>query len=385
MSPKREPTKDPEIVRYPSGVYYYRGTPPGEKIRVEESLGTKIFKDAKANKRKLLREIEDLGLAAAKNKFEPAALKYLIDRMKDVKRGDIRQSTYEETETMIKTHLIPFFSSYSLAEIDNPLFHKYMKKKGRLNFANHRKILSRFLRWARDEKLIKFAPELTIPKQYKKESRQRAVLTVDELESILSNADGDLFLYIAMYLFMGMRRGEIIKLEWSRVDLKNAVITLEGQHTKTNKGREVPINSVVLDLLKARFKNAENKKWVFPAPRQQTKDPHLSVSGFRKKWAKLMVDAEIERHLTPHDLRATWEKYTHSDTSFTDTQREKMAGASIDVQKRIYVSMKADDYRGLAEAVKFKGMDKILRKKSEKNGGNRGGNDARKRTKKALS
>jgi hypothetical protein len=63
-----------------------------------------------------------------------------------------------------------------------------------------------------------------------------------------------------------------------------------------------------------------------------------------------------------HDLRATHQYYTHKRIDFTDTQREKFSGSSIDVQKRHYVSFEADDLRGLETVVQFAGLDGLLSK-----------------------
>jgi hypothetical protein len=74
-----------------------------------------------------------------------------------------------------------------------------------------------------------------------------------------------------------------------------------------------------------------------------------------------LVDAGLE----PHDLRATYEHYANKRTDFTDTQREKMAGASIQTQRRIYLhGFQAEDLRGLENVVQFDGLESIM---SEKN------------------
>ena len=40
----------------------------------------------------------------------------------------------------------------------------------------------------------------------------------------------------------GMRRGEILRLSWDKVDLKEGFIRLKPEDTKTNEGRHVPLH-----------------------------------------------------------------------------------------------------------------------------------------------
>ena len=48
--------------------------------------------------------------------------------------------------------------------------------------------------------------------------------------------------FIVLALHTGCRSQELLGLEWDRVDLHNNLIQLEAKHTKSGKGRSVPIN-----------------------------------------------------------------------------------------------------------------------------------------------
>jgi integrase len=72
---------------------------------------------------------------------------------------------------------------------------------------------------------------------------------------------------IRLALNTGMRRGELLGLEWRRVDLKEGLIFLEGHHTKSGKRRTVPINRNAREaiLTRARFRaeHCPGSPWVF--------------------------------------------------------------------------------------------------------------------------
>lgn len=73
--------------------------------------------------------------------------------------------------------------------------------------------------------------------------------------------------FIQLALHTGCRRGELLGLEWRRVDLQAGLIHLEAEHTKSGKRRSVPINALARESLKNRLrfraKYCPNTPWVF--------------------------------------------------------------------------------------------------------------------------
>lgn len=361
---KRAATRDPEIIQYEDGSYYYRGSPPGIKKRVERSLKTKSFSEAKIKKAVLVEMLSRTGLEADRLIVGNMITDYLKDREAEFLLGEIRLTTIREDRLIIGKHLRPYFFKYKLNEIDEDLFLSYCRFKGKKDMTNHRKIMSKFFRWCKRKKLVKYIPEFEIPEWIRKE---RKPLTDEEVKRIFTHIDGNITLYCMMYLFMGVRSGEITGLEWSRVDFDLSTVEFKRINTKTKLPRVIPINALVLNLLK---KRKQTSKSTFVFPNQRGPDRPMSNGGFRSQWKKLLELAEIKRKITPHDLRATWETHSHLNPNFTDTQREKMAGAKIDVQKDIYVKLAANKLKGLENVVQVKGLDKILKSKF---GGNAGG------------
>ncbi|WP_295400367.1 site-specific integrase [uncultured Thiocystis sp.] len=72
---------------------------------------------------------------------------------------------------------------------------------------------------------------------------------------------------IVLALHTGMRRGELLGLEWNRVDLNEGLIYLEARHTKAAKRRAVPVNAVAREALLNRAHWREEQcpttSWVF--------------------------------------------------------------------------------------------------------------------------
>lgn len=112
------------------------------------------------------------------------------------------------------------------------------------------------------------------------------------------------FLEIALHT--GMRRGEILGLEWGRVDLKEGLIYLRGIHQKNGKLGSVPLNETAKAALTRReqFRReyCPNAGWVFAQ-----KDGER-IQSVKKAFATACAAAEIE-DFRIHDLRhccAAW-------------------------------------------------------------------------------
>ena len=102
-------------------------------------------------------------------------------------------------------------------------------------------------------------------------------------------------------LHTGLRRGELLGLEWSRVDLKARVIHLAPEHQKGKKHSTVPLNAPARDALlhRAGYKASicPDSAWVFTRKGDQ-------IGSIKKSFATACRKAGIEDfHI--HDLRHT--------------------------------------------------------------------------------
>ena len=93
----------------------------------------------------------------------------------------------------------------------------------------------------------------------------------------------------------GMRKGEILNLKWSNVDLKDWVITVE--ETKTGEIRRIPMNKKLTGVFERAKKEPEGK-YVF----SENGKPYLDV---KTGWWTALKKAKIEGFRF-HDLRHTF-------------------------------------------------------------------------------
>lgn len=100
----------------------------------------------------------------------------------------------------------------------------------------------------------------------------------------------------------GMRKGEMLGLQWSRVDFKANLIHLGAEHTKAGKRRSVPLNvearTALLGRANFRAKYCPDCPWVFANRKGER------IESIKTSFSTACESAGIE-NFTFHDLRHT--------------------------------------------------------------------------------
>lgn len=116
-------------------------------------------------------------------------------------------------------------------------------------------------------------------------------LSVEEMGRLLSAAHPRLYPAVLCALLTGMRRGEILGLDWKNVDLKQGTLYLI--LTKSGRPRELPIGSKLRTLIEAQGPKTDGP--VFGLP----------LIMLRRYWLRALTAAGI-RDFRFHDLRHTF-------------------------------------------------------------------------------
>jgi integrase len=141
-------------------------------------------------------------------------------------------------------------------------------------------------------------PEAT-PTYFSKEAFQTL------LKSISEEWLRDMLIFGAL---TGMRRGEIVNLQWKDIDLDNKVIYVQSSptfKTKNGKRRIIPMNNLVYSLLKAKAEKKELTEYVFTKEGKGILDDYASKK--LKKYVRKQFGDDCKLHF--HSLRhtfATW-------------------------------------------------------------------------------
>lgn len=160
-------------------------------------------------------------------------------------------------------------------------------------------LLSRILSMAVNYELLQSNPCRRVRK-FQLNNRRERYLSVEEEERLMSMLFGRrLYLrpIIILALNTGMRRGEILTLEWWQVDfsLNRLIVT----KTKSGKPRHIPMNGIVREAL-LELRDQSKGRYVFES--RKKKDQPMQEP--KKAFNASLKDAGIE-NFRFHDLRHT--------------------------------------------------------------------------------
>ncbi len=222
-------------------------------------------------------------------------LRYKIDHGKRSVKDDKR---------IIETRLLPAFGvSMSIRKLTTAPIAQYEKQRaGQVSaytVSNELSVLRHMLRLAKRWGYLDQAPEIEMPR--KPEGRLRYLETVEIgklLDACQESRSRCLCPAVVIALGTGMRKGEILGLEWERVDLSSARITL--YKTKNSKPRGIPINRDVYEALIALEPDAARRQGrLFP------KGNDRRGSQIRTAFEAALQRAGI-KDFRFHDLRHTF-------------------------------------------------------------------------------
>jgi len=145
--------------------------------------------------------------------------------------------------------------------------------------------------------------------------REMAVLTGEEIQRLLIQAKEDgCYELLLLELSTGLRRGEILALQWDDLDYRTGALRVKRQvqrikgelvisqpKTKTSS-RSVILPSPILRVLE-RCRKSGTSRWMFPSPKKA--DSPLDPAAVRKKLTAVLKRAGC-RHVRFHDLRHTF-------------------------------------------------------------------------------
>jgi integrase len=134
-------------------------------------------------------------------------------------------------------------------------------------------------------------------KLFKENNERDRILSPEEYSRLLAHCPAHLKPIVKVAYLTGMRRGEILNLTWGQVDIKQGLIKLSGEDTKTNEGRLVPLNRELVEMFKA-------------MPRGFPQAPVFTYQGrsmaeMKRSFTNACKKADIE-DFTFHDLRHTF-------------------------------------------------------------------------------
>lgn len=163
---------------------------------------------------------------------EPRRIKFAAfaeEWIRDYARPHVKPSTFTGYECVLRTHLVPSFGSYQLADITPALVQKFQAKKvGEKRLSPNtvakmmvllKEMLNHAVRW----EFLRASPAQHV-KTVRTTRTEMDFLTPEEVTTFLDACSPELRPFFTTAVLTGMRRGELLALQWGDVDWASATI-----------------------------------------------------------------------------------------------------------------------------------------------------------------
>lgn len=227
-------------------------------------------------------------------------------------RTGLRESTRVEYRAMVEGHLKSWLK-LPLAEITSEMVEKRHRaiaagikasggNSGEARANSVMRVLRALFNYAAIHDLTLTRNPVRLKGQWFEVERRKRTIKADQLPTFYkavcalpSKVARD---YLLLLLFTGLRRREAASLRWTDIDLKERIIRIPAQRTKSGEALDLPMTDLVHDLLVAR-RALGDTVFVFPAN---------SKSGYieEPKFPLSAVAAATGITVSAHDLRRTF-------------------------------------------------------------------------------
>ncbi|MBA7483465.1 Tyrosine recombinase XerC [subsurface metagenome] len=233
-----------------------------------------------------------------------------------------------------------FFKDIELREITPLIIQKF--RAWRLKEGNTKSTANRYLALLKKMFSIaigeNYAEENPVKKVKffsEKDNLKERILTEEEEVKLMETCSDALYPILIAALNTGMRKGEILNLRWTQIDLKGRRIRVE--KTKSGKVRHIPINDILLyELRGLKDKNS----YVFFNPK--TGKPYVDMkTGFKAACRRAGI-----KGMRFHDLRHTFASRLIEKGADIETVRDLLGHSAITVTQRYTHS--TDDRKKIA-------------------------------------
>ena len=294
----------------------------------------------------------------------------------------IRPTTQETYESRIRLHIIPEIGDIPLNKLtqnDLQQFYGRLKKSGRKRFTDKygEGLSDRMVRMchatcrsalekAVQDGLIRVNPAIGC-KLPPKKAREMQVLTREELQRFLIQAKFEGYYEVFLLdLATGLRRGELMALQWDDLNFKTCVLNVNKQvydvrgqlqistpKTK-NSIRKIVLPPAVVAVLRE-YKKTVDSRWMFPSP---VKEDCPITPGVVRRRLQFILEHAGCKHVRFHDLRHTFATLALENGMDVKTLSAMLGHVSAATTLDIYTHITDDMQRAAAENID-RGIGKV--------------------------
>lgn len=332
-------------------VWWYKA-PDGERV----STGTTIESEAIEFKIRKLAELR-IGLPHIKAPTRGTTVNELLDaHLAHMRRKNLK--SVQDVEAILKKHVRPYFGDRIASSLGTLDFERYREdKKHDLEPTTINRHMA-YLRAGYSTGFKRVTPRMVdfipaFPMINESYNVRQGFLMFDGYRKVRERMPPSLLPLFICGFHVSSRKGELLKIKWSQVDLVEGLIVLSPFDTKNKTGRALPIYG---DMVEALCEQKRIRDDEFPECEHvffwHTGDVLLSRGGrraipgapikvFKDAWARAVKAAGFP-NLLFHDLRRTAER-NMTKAGMDQTMRMRISGHKTPSMSTRYNIIVADD------------------------------------------
>lgn len=332
-------------------VWWYKA-PDGQRV----STQTTIESEAIEFKIRKLAELR-IGLPHIKTPTRGATVNELLDAHLAYMRRKNRRSA-EDVEGVLKIHVRPYFGERVASTLTTADLERYREdKKDKLTPTT----INRHMSYLRSgfvtgnkrvtPRLVDFVPAFPIVDE--SYNVRQGFLSFEGYVKVREKLPASLRPLFVCAFHASTRKGELLKIRWSQVDLAEGLIVLSPFDTKNKTGRALPVYGDMVEVLKEQRRIRDEQ---FPECEHvffwRSEDVMLSHGGirtipgspikeFKKSWRTAVTAAGFPKLLF-HDMRRTAER-NMAKAGMDQTMRMRISGHKTPSMSTRYNIIVAED------------------------------------------
>ena len=203
--------------------------------------------------------------------IKPISVEELIEKFFIHTAGHLKEKSTERYREIVshfnnfcKTRKIVNFSDVNNSELESYKQQRYEKVKP-ITVNHELTILHTFFEYAKKFGYTRKNPVEGITR-YKVNKKIVRFFSEEEIKLILENCTERLYPIFLTLANTGMRKGELLNLEWPDIDFEARKIRIRIKDfwtPKTGEERDVPLNNQLCNFLKKLYENKKEGRWVF--------------------------------------------------------------------------------------------------------------------------
>lgn len=234
------------------------------------------------------------------------------------KKPYLREKSLDMIRYVLNQHILPAIGGYRLRDITPLQVQAILAAMSDKSNSLQSKVLvalRSIFKAAQENGLVAKSPVSSMLRPGGRKTPEKTALTAEESGLLLSRTNNPrAYTFLLIALHTGMRRGEILALQWDDVDFDNGFIyvrhnallhsvgkTTISDHLKTAAARrDIPLSDELADWLQ-RCQRTAHSKFVLSMQNHQP----LTQSAYKSMWH--LIERELpDHHITAHILRHTY-------------------------------------------------------------------------------